>query len=543
MAKILGQSGAWKDVLCHLRIMDISANSPQEVQQYLSKLKEQYTQQQEVIGCQLERDIQLKSEEIVKMVNDLPINIAACKQQILNEEAELINKKEKLTEQLAIAREEISAETERLKQHVAIYAEQEKQAITQVEQKYSERSMMLEEEVRTFEEKFVVYFSELNNKLTAIRDAVLAPIVSTKLSLTKAKICAVEDAIALIKQQNIIKRTWDWLKPWFLLRTPYWWQLLLLDTEKRREEEKIAKMEQEMELDYRRRLFDAEESVNNAQKARIARFQKFESKRKQLIFDKKSEIDEVKEDLCVAEYRVLNQLKQQYSDLSIKTERNSIALATEKKDLKEKESTLIIALHQEIRDKEGHVNYLIESKTEIIKNRCQRLNAHIYDVNNLLHSREFIGAQAELQTIEELNKLSNEYYVLNDVQLKAMRYMKYNNHVIHGAQIDHIVIATYGIFIIEVKHWSQKFAESGQFYNPYEQVSRANYLCYCLLREGLNIEVKIRSIVAYSGHLPPKDSKYYVKVLPINNLLGYINYFRSPQLNQDQVKRIKNWFL
>jgi len=542
VAKILGQSGAWKDVLHHLRVLGISANSPQEVQQYLHKLKEQQSQQQEVFGCQLERDVQLLSEEIIKKQNDLPIDIAACKQWTLNEEVEIINKKEKLAKQLAVAKEKIFAETERLKQCAAIYAEQEKQAITQVEQKYNEKSIMLEEEICTFEEKFVNYFSEFNNKLTSIRGDVLAPIVSPNLSTIKAKIHAIEEAIILIKQQNIIKRTWDWLKPWFLLRTPYWWQLLLLESEKHKEEEKIARMQQEMELDYQRRLFDAEKSVSNAQKARVARLQKFESIKKQLIFDRKSEIDKVKADLCVAEYRSLNQLKQQYSDLSVKTERDLVALATEKKGLKEKESTLINALRQKIRDKESYVNYLTENKDEIIKNRCQGLNTQIYDVNSLLHSKEFVGAQAELQTIEQLNRLSDKYYVLNDVQLKAMRYMKYNDSVVQSAQIDHIVVSTYGIFIIEVKHWSQKFAESGQFYNPYEQVSRANYLCYCLLREELNIEIKIRSIVAYGGHLPPKEGKYYVKVLPINGLLGYIKYFRSPLLNQTQMEHIVNWF-
>lgn len=69
-------------------------------------------------------------------------------------------------------------------------------------------------------------------------------------------------------------------------------------------------------------------------------------------------------------------------------------------------------------------------------------------------------------------------------------------------------------------------------FDPYEQVGRANYLCYCILKEDLHIETKVRSILAYQGHLPAQtENNRYIKVVPLEQLLSYIRWFeRQPPI-------------
>jgi len=139
--------------------------------------------------------------------------------------------------------------------------------------------------------------------------------------------------------------------------------------------------------------------------------------------------------------------------------------------------------------------------------------------------------------ISQLSHLPNNYYVLNDVHVKLRRHIKcFDNHVI-SAQIDHLVVAPTGVFLIETKNWSQKFAQSGNYYNPYQQGHCASSLCYFYLKD-IGVQVKVRSIVAYWGSLPPKDDQYYVTPKRIEEVNGYIKYFKQPALNKHQIEQI-----
>jgi len=77
----------------------------------------------------------------------------------------------------------------------------------------------------------------------------------------------------------------------------------------------------------------------------------------------------------------------------------------------------------------------------------------------------------------------------------------FNGTALISAQIDHVVLTPAGVFVIETKRWSQHFVESGDFHNPFDQVSRANYLCYDLLRKSFG-KTRVRSIIACGGSLP-----------------------------------------
>ena len=169
------------------------------------------------------------------------------------------------------------------------------------------------------------------------------------------------------------------------------------------------------------------------------------------------------------------------------------------------------------------------------------LDQAIAHVQSLLTSAELAGAEAELATIDRLRTLPSSVIVFNDVRLKASRHIRFNGIALLSAQIDHVVLTPAGVFVIETKRWSQRFVESGNFYNPFEQVSRANYLCYDLLRRSFG-KTRVRSIIACDGSLPEPPRESYVKVVRPEGLTSYILGFRNAELGPELFDKLRSFF-
>jgi len=141
-------------------------------------------------------------------------------------------------------------------------------------------------------------------------------------------------------------------------------------------------------------------------------------------------------------------------------------------------------------------------------------------MKEIVVSREFAGAAAEMAVIDELSSLPVGCLIVNDVRMESGRYIHFEGKPLMSAQIDTLVLTPNGIFVIEVKNWSREFAQSGDGFSPYEQASRASYLVFDRLRRaGLN--VKVRSIIATNGSLPEKGD-HKVSVVSIGRLRRYI---------------------
>jgi hypothetical protein len=169
------------------------------------------------------------------------------------------------------------------------------------------------------------------------------------------------------------------------------------------------------------------------------------------------------------------------------------------------------------------------------------LDQTIARVRSLLNSAELAGAEAELAVIDRLRMLPSSTVVFNDVQLHATRHIHFDGAALMSAQIDHVVLTPAGVFVIETKRWSHRFVESGDFYNPFDQVSRASYLCYDLLRESFG-KTRVRSIIACVGSLPdaPRDS--YIKVVRPESMNSYISGFRNIELASERFNELCNFF-
>ncbi len=156
----------------------------------------------------------------------------------------------------------------------------------------------------------------------------------------------------------------------------------------------------------------------------------------------------------------------------------------------------------------------------------------------MYRSPEYAGVHAELDVIMKLRGLPGNYVVMNNLQLHARRFIKFDGVPLQSAQIDHLVLSPAGIFIIETKRWSASFTKSGSYHNPFDQVQRARYLCADLLKPGFG-KLPVRSIILTEGALPPAPPDSYVKVLHLDDLNGYITWFKQRELQPEQQADIR----
>lgn len=158
----------------------------------------------------------------------------------------------------------------------------------------------------------------------------------------------------------------------------------------------------------------------------------------------------------------------------------------------------------------------------------------------VLDSKEFAGAVAEVETLTYLKQLPDDFHVVSDARLAYHRHLFYEQEHLKTAQLDFVVVGPPGVFLIEVKHWSREFTESGNYHDPYKQVDRASYLCYKMLKE-VGLKTKVRSIIATRSRLPPKPARSYAKVLAPSKLCGFVQYF-PPVLKAEQIQTLVKFF-
>lgn len=172
------------------------------------------------------------------------------------------------------------------------------------------------------------------------------------------------------------------------------------------------------------------------------------------------------------------------------------------------------------------------------KQYAKSLSGNIQTLESWLQSPELAGAKAELEAIDQLRKLPGEYTVFSNIRLRAARAIRFNDGWLKSAQLDHLVLSPAGVFVIETKRWSKKFAETGEYHDPYAQVQRAGYLCYALLRRAFG-KTPVRNIIVSDGSLPPAPADSHVKVRHLAELNGYLTWFNQRELLPDRLQDIR----
>lgn len=182
----------------------------------------------------------------------------------------------------------------------------------------------------------------------------------------------------------------------------------------------------------------------------------------------------------------------------------------------------------------------IERKKRIIDN----LNNYIY------------GALGEQKVVKTLEKLSDEYFLINDfsVSFTTPIYNRKENDYIKSIQIDHILVGPSGVFIIETKNWSEKSLENFNLRSPVEQIRRFSFALFALLNNEkskyllrLNShhwgvkKIPLKNLIVLTNSKPIEEFQY-VKILTVNELISYVNYFK-PIFSISETKKIAETIL
>ena len=211
--------------------------------------------------------------------------------------------------------------------------------------------------------------------------------------------------------------------------------------------------------------------------------------------------------------------------------------------------------HEVIKTK-NKVEHYLDNKDKIILERssvCYEELAYTKEVLEGLYTL-IAGAIGENSVVKELQKLSGKYVLINDFSKKFNPpiYNRKENDRICSIQIDHLLIANSGIFILETKNWSKKSIQNLDLRSPIKQIMRTSYALFVLSNSESeyndinlnshhwgNKQIPIRSIIVMTNGKPNEKFKY-VKVVSLNELNGYITYF-DPIFSDEEVKNISDY--
>lgn len=204
-------------------------------------------------------------------------------------------------------------------------------------------------------------------------------------------------------------------------------------------------------------------------------------------------------------------------------------------------------------------------------NRYQYLLSHFEEAVNkssLLQVRELerkkniidelsstiLGALGEQKVVREIEQLSDDYILINDFTCAFDRpiYNRQENDYIKSIQIDHLLVSPAGIFIIETKNWSERSLNNLSLRSPVEQIKRTNFALFRILAGGNTHftlrkhhwgtrKIPLRNLIVLINH-KPREEFQHVKVLTLNELLGYIEYFNR-SFSYEEIQSIANYLL
>jgi len=207
---------------------------------------------------------------------------------------------------------------------------------------------------------------------------------------------------------------------------------------------------------------------------------------------------------------------------------------------------------------EKDVNRLLKERDKTASKRCEEALKEITYTKQVVDGLSTLvaGAIGETAVVNTLQPLSDDYYLINDFSLRFDRpiYNRKENDRIYSIQIDHLLICKAGVFLLETKNWSKASIQNLDLRSPVKQIRRTSFALFVLLnsdsrRNRIKLrrhhwgekKIPIRNLIVMINSKPKEEFKH-VKVLTLNELIGYVEYF-DQVFDGEEVKRIFDFLM
>lgn len=268
----------------------------------------------------------------------------------------------------------------------------------------------------------------------------------------------------------------------------------------------------------------------------------------------------------------INQLKQELNTLAANVSTSIFQKLVKrvkywryKKKIKHKEnnfdSEIELSISNLVNDyhiKNNRYQFISENVDEAVKLSVQYNLAALERKKTIVDqaNTSIYGALGEQKVVKTLESLSDDYHLINDFTLFFVPaiYNRQENDYIKSIQIDHLLVGPSGIFLIETKNWSEKSLENLSLRSPVQQIKRTSFVLFKLLNNDMSNnylqlsrhhwgdkKVTIKNLIVLTN-TKPKEEFQHVKILTVNELLGYVNYFK-PSLSNTETQRIVEFLL
>ena len=204
--------------------------------------------------------------------------------------------------------------------------------------------------------------------------------------------------------------------------------------------------------------------------------------------------------------------------------------------IKDKSKTIV----KKVLADQSTIDYILNNKENELSKRSRKKYERLTYIHETLQELYPLisGAIGENLVVKEIEKLPNDYILINDFKLEFEKpiYNKQNGDRIFSIQIDHLLISPAGIFIIETKNWSKKSINNYDLRSPVEQIQRTGYAMFIVLSrisdEFYNIgthhwgesKIPIKNLIVMINN-KPKNVFKFVKILKLNELNNYVSHF------------------
>ncbi|MCF8294615.1 MAG: NERD domain-containing protein [Bacteroidales bacterium] len=285
------------------------------------------------------------------------------------------------------------------------------------------------------------------------------------------------------------------------------------------------------------------------------------------ILSIENQIDATKIELENTLQKELEDLNQQLSTLnittsfSIKNILNYFKIYTLKRKINDLETHFDLIIEKGLfktsillQQKKNRINFIVTDFEEAVNQssatELKELNRKIKIIDEIMPS--ILGAVGESKVEKEMQFLPDGYYLINDFVLtfKKPLYYKEENSYIKSIQIDHLLVCSAGVFIIETKNWSAQSLANADLRSPVQQIIRSSYALNRVIHNHASYlfshhwgkrKISLRNLIVFINQKPIEEFEY-VKLLTLNKLRGYIEYFK-PGMTIDETESLVKYLL